>query len=130
LQLVLEHYPAQFINRELIAHISDIFVKMQLEKEKARWNAAGADLETDVEQGQITDTNAVPSDAFTEGDSFYTKLQAFAGKLGVEQRGIERVPSDERTDSSMSQVGTLVRSSALSYPLHPVTLLPIHYFQL
>jgi len=107
-----------------------MLVTMMLEKEKARWNAAAADVETDVEQGQITDVNAIPEDTFTQGDSFYAKLQAFAGKLGVEQRGIERVPSDERTDSSMSQVGTLVRSSASSHLPHSVTPLPIHYVQL
>jgi hypothetical protein len=31
--------------------------------------------------------------------SFLAKLMHFAGKLGVEQRGIERVPEDERTDT-------------------------------
>ncbi|KAI0397408.1 purine-cytosine permease [Xylariaceae sp. FL0594] len=80
---------------------------MRFEEEKERWNAASSDLDPDVEQGQITDANAVPTDAFTQGDSVYARLQAFAGKLGVEQRGIERVPSNERTDSSMSEVGTL-----------------------
>ena len=31
--------------------------------------------------------------------SFWGKWQRLAGKFGVEQRGIERVPEDERTDN-------------------------------
>ena len=56
----------------------------------------------------IPDGGAVAAENFEIGDSFYAKAQRLAGKFGVEQRGIERVPSDERTDSSMSSVGTLV----------------------
>ncbi len=52
--------------------------------------------------------NVVRKDELVEGDGLFARLQRFAGKFGVEQRGIERVPADERTDSSMSQVGTLV----------------------
>ncbi|KAK7914663.1 NCS1 nucleoside transporter [Apiospora marii] len=51
--------------------------------------------------------NAVPEEDFTAGDSWYARVQKMAGKLGVEQRGIERVPSDERTKESMSEVGTM-----------------------
>jgi hypothetical protein len=54
------------------------------------------------------DDGAVAAETFVVGDSFYAKSQRFAGKLGVEQRGIERVPENERTDSTMSSVGTLV----------------------
>jgi hypothetical protein len=64
--------------------------------------------EPDVTAGYIGDEGAVHKDEFTAGNSTYAKLQRFAGKLGVEQRGIERVPSDERTDASMSKIGTLV----------------------
>lgn len=60
--------------------------------------------------GYVGDENAVHKDEFTAGDSLYAKLQRFAGRFGVEQRGIERVPSDERTDTSLSKVGTLVGS--------------------
>lgn len=55
------------------------------------------------------DDAAVPNIAFTEGDSTYATLQRFAGKFSIEQRGIERVPENERTDKSMANVGTLVR---------------------
>lgn len=62
----------------------------------------------DIGVGYTGDENAVHKNDFTAGNSVYAKLQRFAGKFGVEQRGIERVPSDERTDSNMSQIGTLV----------------------
>ncbi|KAI1766702.1 permease for cytosine/purines, uracil, thiamine, allantoin-domain-containing protein [Hypoxylon sp. FL1150] len=55
----------------------------------------------------VNDGNAVRSQAFSSGGSVFAKIQRFAGRFGVEQRGIERVPDDERTDSSMLQVGTL-----------------------
>jgi hypothetical protein len=55
-----------------------------------------------------TDDGAVATETFVLGDGFYAKAQRFAGKLGVEQRGIERVPENERTDSTMSSIGTLV----------------------
>jgi len=51
---------------------------------------------------------AVHRDEFVAGDGWYHKLQRFAGRFGVEQRGIERVPADERTDTGMSKIGTLV----------------------
>ena len=59
------------------------------------------------------DDIAVPNVVFTEGDSTYAKLQRFAGKFSIEQRGIERVPEDERSDTSLANVGTLVRRQSL-----------------
>jgi hypothetical protein len=53
---------------------------------------------------------AVHTDEFAAGNSWYHKLQRIAGRFGVEQRGIERVPADERTDTGMSKIGTLVSS--------------------
>ena len=61
----------------------------------------------------IGDDGAVPAETFIVGDSFYAKAQRLAGKFGVEQRGIERVPSDERLPAGMSQIGTLVSLSKL-----------------
>lgn len=54
------------------------------------------------------DTGAVPGESFEYGDSLYARLQRFAGKLRVEQRGIERVPDDERTDTSYTNIGSMV----------------------
>jgi hypothetical protein len=70
------------------------------------------DVEKDaVRAGSITDeTNAVPGESFEYGNGMYAKLQRLAGKFHVEQRGIERVPEYERTDTSLLNVGTMVRS--------------------
>lgn len=54
-------------------------------------------------------SGAVAGESFEYGDSVYAKLQRFAGKLNVEQRGIERVPEDERTDTSYLNIGSMVR---------------------
>ncbi|KAM0720244.1 hypothetical protein Q7P37_004380 [Cladosporium fusiforme] len=43
--------------------------------------------------------NAVSGSELATGNSLSAKLLRLAGKLGVEQRGIERVPEDERTDT-------------------------------
>lgn len=58
----------------------------------------------------VPDEGAVQAETFVVGDGWVAKAQRLAGKFGVEQRGIERVPSDERTNDGMSQIGTLVRS--------------------
>ena len=63
----------------------------------------------------IPDDGAVHAETFVIGDSLYAKTQRLAGKFGVEQRGIERVPSDERLPAGMSQIGTLV---SLPYPVN------------
>jgi hypothetical protein len=57
----------------------------------------------------VDEDGAVPGEAFEYGDGIVAKLQRLAGKWGVEQRGIERVPENERTDSSILNVGTMVR---------------------
>ncbi|KAI1099954.1 purine-cytosine permease [Jackrogersella minutella] len=67
----------------------------------------------DYGYGQVSDGNAVHGQEFTSGKTLYAKVQRFAGRFGVEARGIERVPSDERTDSSMSQIGTMWFSANL-----------------
>lgn len=54
------------------------------------------------------DGNAVPGESFEYGDSLYARMQRLAGKLNIEQRGIERVPENERTDTSLLNVGTMV----------------------
>lgn len=56
----------------------------------------------------FSDEGAVHKHEFTSGEGWYYKLQRIAGKFGVEQRGIERVPADERTDTGMSKIGTMV----------------------
>ncbi|KAJ6108475.1 cytosine-purine permease [Penicillium sp. IBT 18751x] len=52
-------------------------------------------------------TNAVPGESFEYGNSLYAKIQRLAGKLNVEQRGIERVPAEEQTDTSYFNIGSM-----------------------
>jgi hypothetical protein len=48
----------------------------------------------------VVDTShAVPGASLATGSSLTARLLRAAGKLGVEQRGIERVPEDERTET-------------------------------
>ena len=57
-----------------------------------------------------SETSAVPGESFEYGTSYVAKLHRLAGKLKIEQRGIERVPEDERTDDKhpFLNVGTMV----------------------
>ncbi|KAF3932643.1 hypothetical protein ABW19_dt0201176 [Dactylella cylindrospora] len=52
-------------------------------------------------------THAVAAETFEVGDSFYAKMQRFAGKYNIEQRGIERVPEEEKTDTKVYKAGTM-----------------------
>lgn len=56
----------------------------------------------------VDETGAVPGESFEYGDSMYAKLQRLAGRMNIEQRGIERVPENERNDNSLLNVGTMV----------------------
>lgn len=54
---------------------------------------------------------AVPGEAFIIGDSWRAKILRYATNFGVEARGIERVPEDERTDTgfkALLNVATMV----------------------
>ncbi|KAI0474775.1 purine-cytosine permease [Xylaria cf. heliscus] len=98
------------------------------DEEKAKpWESVGTDIET----GQVaSDSDVVNHYAPKEDKSLYARLQAFAGKYGVEQRGIERVPRDERTDSSMSQVGTMWLSANMVVSSFAIGALAIPIFDL
>lgn len=50
---------------------------------------------------------AVPGESFEYGDSMYARIQRIAGKFNVEQRGIERVPENERTDTSYFNISSM-----------------------
>jgi hypothetical protein len=56
----------------------------------------------------VKDEGAIPGESLIIGDSYYARVQRFANRFGVEARGIERVPSDERSNAGMSQIGTMV----------------------
>lgn len=52
--------------------------------------------------------NAVPGESFEYGNSLYAKIQRLAERLNIEQRGIERVPAEEQTDTSYFNIGSMV----------------------
>ncbi|KAK3695054.1 purine-cytosine permease [Podospora appendiculata] len=94
------------------------------------------DLEGSPGEKYVADTgvgyseNAVHKYEFAAGDSVYAKLQRIAGKYGVEQRGIERVPSDERDDTNMSKIGTIWLSANLVVSSFAIGALSIPIFGL
>lgn len=83
---------------------------------KSKYTLETADVEKQARHSQLytPDNVAVPKEAFTEGNTLYAKIQRFAGRFNIEQRGIERVPEDERTDTSLAKVGTMVWRSGES----------------
>jgi hypothetical protein len=75
------------------------------------------DVESGEKRGSVSDSPvfedngaAIPGEAFVVGDSLYARTQRFAAKFNIELRGIERVPEDERTDTNLRSVGTMVCS--------------------
>ena len=65
----------------------------------------------------MQEDGAVPGETFEIGDTFYAKAMRFAGKLKIEQRGIERVPENERTDTGFKgllNAGTMVSENTLT----------------
>jgi hypothetical protein len=71
--------------------------------------AAGSDL------AMVDSGNAVRAEAFDQEPGLRGKLLRIAGRFGVEQRGIERVPEDERTDTKpYLHVGTMVNLQVYS----------------
>ncbi|KAA8650510.1 hypothetical protein EYZ11_003289 [Aspergillus tanneri] len=50
---------------------------------------------------------AIPGESFAYGSSLCAKIQRLAGKLNIEQRGIERVPENEQTDTSYFNISSM-----------------------
>ena len=77
-----------------------------LEKHQAYDNGTVPDYMKD-------DAGSVPGESFEVGNSLYARLQRLAGRYGVEQRGIERVPDYEKTEGhtrGLLNVATMVCS--------------------
>lgn len=74
--------------------------------------------------------DGVPAESFEIGDSLYAKLQRLVGRFGVEQRGIERVPEDERTDTNVRKVGTMWLAANMVVSSFAIGALAIPVFQL
>lgn len=65
-------------------------------------------IDHDKRPSYVYEDGAVPGDAFGIGDSWTAKAYRLAGRFKIEQRGIERVPEDERGDTNLLNVGTMV----------------------
>ncbi|KAG7293167.1 hypothetical protein NEMBOFW57_003213 [Staphylotrichum longicolle] len=60
-----------------------------------------------MDVGEVVSGNAVRNQEVAAGNSLLAKLQNFAAKYGMEQRGIEWVPEDKREDTSVFRMGTM-----------------------
>ena len=76
------------------------------------------------------ESGAVRGESFETGNSTYAKLQRFVGKYGVEQRGIERVPADERTDTNQWKVGTMWCAANMVVSSFAIGVLAVPVFDL
>ncbi|KAF9869599.1 NCS1 nucleoside transporter [Colletotrichum karsti] len=83
----------------------------------------------DVSRGYVG-AAGVHQEDFAAGTSTYAKLQRLAGKFGVEQRGIERVPEDERINDTIANVGTLWCSANMVVSSFAIGVLAIPVFNL
>ncbi|KIW86695.1 uncharacterized protein Z519_12681 [Cladophialophora bantiana CBS 173.52] len=75
-------------------------------------------------------SGAVHGESFVIGDSAYAKLQRLAGRFNIEQRGIERVPEDERTDKSVFKVGTMWLAANMVVSSFAIGVLAVPVFAL
>lgn len=57
---------------------------------------------------KFSDNSAIPMEDPEVGHGWRERAQRAVGRLGIEQRGIERVPEDERSDFSITNMGSLV----------------------
>ncbi|KAJ5673365.1 hypothetical protein N7507_002492 [Penicillium longicatenatum] len=76
-----------------------------------------------VDPPLVDETDAVPATSFEYGNSVYAKLQRLGGKIKVEQRGIERVPEDERTDNSYWNIGSMWLAANMVVPSFTIGVL-------
>lgn len=75
-------------------------------------------------------TTGVPAESFEIGNTAYAKLQRLVGRFGVEQRGIERVPEDERTDTNLRKVGTMWLAANMVVSSFAIGALAVTVFEL
>ncbi|KKY25823.1 putative purine-cytosine permease [Diplodia seriata] len=92
--------------------------------------AADAEVSSDPSGHKTTDGGAVPGESFEYGNSLYARIQRLAGRFNIEQRGIERVPEDERTDRSLLNVGTMWLSANMVVSSFAIGLLAKSLFYL
>jgi len=77
------------------------------------------------------DDGVVHTYTFTQGNTWVAKLHRFAGKFNIEQRGIERVPEDERTDTNgLVNIGTMWLAANMVVPSFAIGALATPVFGL
>ncbi|KAF3167091.1 purine-cytosine permease [Orbilia oligospora] len=76
------------------------------------------------------ESHAIAAETFEVGDSLYARLQRFAGKWNIEQRGIERVPESEKTDTKLYKAGTMWLAANLVVSSFAIGVLGPHIFAL
>jgi len=97
---------------------------------------SSSEYDQDAEKGDgavsyVVDGGVVHANAFTQGDSWVAKAQRIAGKFNIEQRGIERVPEDERTDTNGAiSVGTMWLAANMVVPSFAIWALATPVFGL
>lgn len=108
----------------------DYDIEKQLSSRKATSSSGlSSSTQSNVQHG----TTADATHSSTAGSSLHAKLMHFAGKFGVEQRGIERVPEDERTDTgfkALLNVSTMWFSANLVVAAFALGLLAQSTFKL
>jgi len=80
----------------------DYDIEKQLSSRNKATSSSGglsASTQSNVQHGTTADATATSSTSSSSPSSLTAKLMLIAGKFGVEQRGIERVPEDERHDT-------------------------------
>ncbi|KAI9872000.1 MAG: purine-cytosine permease [Pleopsidium flavum] len=75
-------------------------------------------------------TGDVSGESFEVGDTWYARTQRLAGRFKIEQRGIERVPENERTDNSLMKVGTMWLSANMVVSSLAIGALAVTVFHL
>jgi hypothetical protein len=80
----------------------DYDIEKQLSSRGKATSSSGglsSSTQSNVQHGTTADASHSQVSSVAGCSSLTTKLMHVAGKFGVEQRGIERVPEDERTDT-------------------------------
>ncbi|KAK4694860.1 hypothetical protein P7C71_g2793, partial [Lecanoromycetidae sp. Uapishka_2] len=106
---------------------------MDLKKDYDVENHSPDAMGIDSEKGlpiYTSEAPAVAGEVFITGDTWYAKTQRAVSKLGVEPRGIERVPENERTDKTLSKVGTMWLSANMVVSSFAIGALAIPVFSL
>lgn len=102
-----------------------------LEKHPAE--AGVGNVPSDQRPSYVDEDGAVPGESFEYGNSVFARAQRLAGKFHVEQRGIERVPEYERTDSgfkALLNVGTMWLSANMVVSSFAIGVLALPLFYL